>query len=184
MKMPQEYYERFLQGDTGALEDIIRAYRDGLVFYLHGIVGDLRLAEELTEDVFVKLVVKRPRFSGRSTFKTWLYTVGRNVARDHMRRCKHRDVALDDCMELSDEEKDLERSYIGREEQILIHRAMGKLKPEYRQILWLRYFEDFSLSQVARIMGKTTHNAETLAYRARKALKEILTQEGYVYEKL
>lgn len=184
MDKQQDHYQRFLQGDNSALEDIIRAYRDGLMLYLNGIVGDIRLAEELTEDVFVKLVIKRPRFFGNSTFKTWLYTVGRNVARDYFRRCKRQTVPLDECAHLSDEEKDLERSYIVAQDRIVVHRAMGKLKPEYRQILWLVYFEDFPLSQAARIMGKTTHSVETLAYRARKALKEKLTQEGYVYEKL
>ena len=179
-----EHYQRYLQGDDGALEDIIRAYRDGLMLYLNGIVGDIRLAEELTEDVFVKLVIKRPKFSGHSTFKTWLYTVGRNVARDYFRRCKRQTVPLEACIGLTDEEKDLERSYIIGEDRIAVHRGMKKLKPEYRQILWLVYFEDFSLSQAARIMGKTTHNAQTLVYRARKACKEILMQEGYVYEKL
>lgn len=184
MDKQQDHYQRFLQGDNSALEDIIRAYRDGLMLYLNGIVGDIRLAEELTEDVFVKLVIKRPRFFGNSTFKTWLYTVGRNVARDYFRRCKRQTVPMEACIGITDEEKDLERSYIIEEDRIVVHRAMGKLKPEYRQILWLVYFEDFSLSQAARIMGKTTHNAQTLIYRARKALKEKLTQEGYVYEKL
>ena len=179
-----EHYQRFLQGDNDALEDIIRAYRDGLMLYLNGIVGDICLAEELTEDVFVKLVIKRPRFFGHSTFKTWLYTVGRNVARDYFRRCKRQAVPLEECVDLTDEEKELERSYIIREGRIAVHRAMTRLKPEYRQILWLVYFEDFSLSQAARIMGKTTHNVQTLVCRARKALKEKLTQEGYVYEKL
>lgn len=182
--MYQEYYKRFLQGDDGALEYIIRAYRDGLLLYIHGIVDDMHLAEELAEDVFVKLVVKRPKFSENSSFKTWLYAVGRNVARDHMRRKKRTTVPLEECPELSDDEKDLELNYIGQEDRILLHRAMRQLKMEYRQILWLVYFEDFSLSQAARVMGKTTHNAETLVYRARKALKEKLMQEGYEYEKL
>ena len=182
--MYQVYYKRFLQGDDGALEHIIRAYRDGLLLYIHGIVGDMHLAEELAEDVFVKLVVKRPKFSEKSSFKTWLYAVGRNVARDYMRRKKRTAVPLEERPELSDDEKDLEQNYIGQEDRILLHRAMRQLKMEYRQILWLVYFEDFSLSQAARIMGKSTHNAQTIVYRARKALKEKLTQEGYEYEKL
>lgn len=184
MENAQEYYQSFLNGDSAALEQIIRIHRDGLMLYLNGMVGDIQLAEELAEDVFVKLVLKRPKFSGNSSFKTWLYAVGRNVARDYFRRSKHHAVPLEECPELSDDEKELEQSYIGREDRILIHRAIRQLKPQYRQVLWLVYFEDFSLSDAARIMGKTTHGAETLAYRARKALKEKLMQEGFVYENL
>lgn len=184
MDKANQYYQSFLQGDDGALEYIVCTYRDGLMLYLNGIVGDIHLAEELTEDVFVKLVVKRPRFSGKSTFKTWLYTVGRNAARDYFRRNCKPTVPLEDCPEISDDEKNLEQSYIGQEDRIIVHRAMRSLKSEYCQILWLVYFEDFSLSQAARIMGKTTRNAQTLVSRARKALKEKLLQEGFVYEKL
>ena len=61
---------------------------------------------------------------------------------------------------------------------------MGRLKPDYRQVLWLVYFEQFSMKEAARVMGKSVHSVETLAWRARQALREILEQEGYSYEEL
>lgn len=184
MENPQVCYQRFLSGDNDALTQLIHMYRDGLMLYLSGYTGNLCLAEELTEEVFVKLVLKRPKFAGRSIFKTWLYKVGRNVALDHLRRHRQSLIPLEECGEISDEEKELEQAFIAEEDRILLHRTMRKLKPEYRQILWLVYFEGFSLKEAAGIMGKTTHNTETLVYRARKALKEKLMQEGYVYEEL
>ena len=51
-------------------------------------------------------------------------------------------------------------------------------------MLWLAYFEGFSYKEIARILHKTTHNIETLAYRARQTLKTILIMEGYEYENL
>ena len=63
-------YQRFLKGDESALVELIRDYRDGLMLYLNGIVSDLSVAEELTEDTFLKLVLKKPRFSARCSFKT------------------------------------------------------------------------------------------------------------------
>ena len=60
----------------------------------------------------------------------------------------------------------------------------GKLKPEYHQVLWLTYFEGFSNKEVALIMKKSVHNIETLVYRARRAIKEELEKEGFVYEGL
>lgn len=179
-----EYYQEYLAGDEGALAQIIRLYKDGLILYLSGYVKDITLAEELTEETFVKLVMKRPRFSGNASFKTWLYAVGRNAALDYLRRHKPREVSLEDCPEAFDEEQDLERTYIQQEDRILVQRAMKKLKLEYRQVLWLLYFEDFTHKEAARILRKTTHNVETIAYRARQALKTKLLEEGYVYEKL
>ena len=177
-------YRRFLSGDNSALEEIVSMYKDGLILYLHGVVRDLQLAEELTEETFVKLVVKRPRFSQQSAFKTWLYVIGRNVAIDHLRRCKKAELPLDDCFEICDDEKDLEHRYIQQENKILLHRCLKQLKPEYRQVLWLAYFEGFSYKEIAHILRKTTHNVETIAYRARQALKTILIMEGFDYENL
>lgn len=176
-------YRRFLQGDESGLAQIICAYKDGLTLYLNGYVHDISLAEELTEETFVKLVLKRPRFSGDSAFKTWLYTIARHVAIDYLRR-KKQNVSTEDCKELVDEQADLERTFLQQEQKLQLYEAIEQLKPEYRQVLWLYYFADFSHKQIARILGKSTHNVEMLASRARQALKTILNKEGFVYEAL
>ena len=179
----KEIYNRFLNGDSDCLAQIIGAYKDGLMIYLNGYVCDISLAEELTEETFVKLVLKRPRFSGDSAFKTWLYTIARHVAIDFLRR-RRQNVSTEECMELVDQQANLEREFLKQEQKIQLHDAMKQLKPEYRQVLWLYYFADFSHKDIAKILGKTTHNVEMLASRARQALKNILNKEGFIYEKL
>ena len=78
-------YRRFLDGDDEGIVEIIRDYKDGLILYLNGFTQDISTAEELMEETFVKLATRKPRFMGRSAFKTWLYAIGRNVAMDHLR---------------------------------------------------------------------------------------------------
>ena len=78
----------------------------------------------------------------------------------------------------------LEAAVIKEEQKISVHRALKKLKPEYHQVLWLIYFENFSNKEAAKIMGKSVHNIEPLVYRARKSLKSQLEMEGFTYEKL
>ena len=179
-------YRRFREdGDESGLVEIIRDYKDGLILYLNSFVGNIHIAEELAEDTFVLLGIKKPKDKGKGSFKTWLYTIGRNVAIDFLRRnSKWTEVSIDDCTELACEEQSLELSYIKEERKITLHRALGKLKPEYRQILWLVYFEDFSLKQAAAVTKKSVHSVETLVYRARKALKSQFELEGFVYEEL
>lgn len=63
-----ESYRRFLDGDDGGLGEIVEAYKDGLILFLNGIVGNIYVAEELAEDAFFRLMVKKPRFSGKSSF--------------------------------------------------------------------------------------------------------------------
>ena len=179
-------YRRFRDdGDESGLVEIIRDYKDGLIFYLNSFVGNIHIAEELAEDTFVFLGTKKPRDKGKGSFKTWLYTIGRNVAIDYLRRNKKRiEISIDDCPEIIREEQSLELSYIRQERKITVHHALKKLKSEYRQILWFIYFEDFSNKEAATVMNKSVHNIETLVYRARKSLKSQLEMEGFVYEEL
>ena len=178
-----ESYRRFLQGDDTAFVEIIRDYKDGLILYLNGFVNNILTAEELTEDVFFKLVTKKPRFNEKSSFKTWLYTIGRNTAVDYLRRnSKQKEVSAEEIREIEDERLSLEQSYIKQERLLLIHTTLEKLNPEYKQVLWLVYFEDFSQKETAKIMKKSVHSVETLVYRARLALKAELEKGGFIYE--
>ena len=179
-------YRRFReQGDESGLVEIIQEYRDGLILYLGSIVGDLFLAEELAEDTFVYLGTKKPKDKGIGSFKTWLYTMGRNRALGILRRRPPvTECSPEDCPELASEEMDFARSFLLEERKAAVHRAMRSLKPEYRQVLWLVYFEEFTNKEAAFVMKKTVHSVETLLYRARLALKAQLETEGFTYEEL
>ena len=177
-------YRRFLEGDDKGFIEIIRDYKDGLILYINNFTENIFTAEDVAEDTFVKIVTRKPRFSGKSSFKTWLYAIGRNCALDYLRKHKHTEVSFEDLGEMKKEEESLENSYIKKEDKEMLHKALDKLSPQYRQILWLIYFENFSNSEAATVMKKSIHNTETLLYRAKKSLKSELEKEGYVYEKL
>ena len=179
-------YRRFRDnGDEQGLVEIIRDYKDGLIFYLNSFVGDINAAEDLCEDTFVLLGTKKPKDKGGASFKTWLYTIGRNIAIDHLRKSKKaRNVSLESVSGLSDEETAFENEFIKEERRIAVHRAMARLKPEYRQVLWLSYFEGMSAKEISVVMKKNVHSVQTLAYRARNALKKQLEKGGFGYEEL
>lgn len=175
-------YRRFLDGDDNGFVEIVRDYKDGLILFLDSFVRNLSISEELAEDTFVKLGIKKPRFSGKSSFKTWLYAIGRNVAVDYIRKeSKRSEVSIDECSNLADRQA-FEDAYLKEERRIVIHQALGKLKSEYGQVLWLTYFEGLSNKETAKIMRKSVHSVETLIYRARQSLKEELIKEGFTYE--
>ena len=177
-------YRRFLDGDDEGICEIVKEYKDGLTFYLNSIVGDVCLAEELMQDTFTKLVIKRPRFRGESAFKTWLYAIGRNIALDAVRRRKTASVPLDEVENYIEEALSLEEEYLKTEENLNIRRAMDKLKADYSQALWLLYFESFTYKEAAGIMKRSVKQFDNLVYRAKKALREELEKEGVVYEGL
>ena len=184
MDRGERSYAAYLSGDENGMVELITLYRDGLMLYLLGFVDDMLSAEEMMEDTFVRLGVRRPKYdAARASFKTFLYTIARNVALDYKRR-QRREISIETLGDVADERRDLERLYIRSEERLHLHRAMQQLKAEYRQVLWLVYFENFSHKEVARIMKKSVHSIDTLIYRARNSLKAILEKEGFVYEEL
>ena len=177
-----ENYRRFLEGDEKGLEAVITEYKDGLILFINSYVANLDTAEELAEDTFVRLFMKKPKNRGGASFKTWLYTIGRNIAVDYLRKIKRRkEEPLEAHYGLADEEN-LEREYIRQEQKIALHKAMNNLKPDYRNLLWLTYFEGMSNKETAEITGKKVHAVEMALTRARAALKEELEKEGFVYE--
>ncbi len=178
-------YRRFLDGDDEGLTLIIKDYKDGLILYLNGYVNNIYVAEEIMEETFFKLAVKKPKFNEKSSFKTWLYTIGRNVAIDYTRRnSKFSMSSIEDMENFLKDETDLESIYIKNERKIIVHKAMSSLKPEYRQVLWLCFFEEFTNEEIAQIMGKTKRQIENLVYRSKQSLKSLLDKEGFHYEKL
>ena len=178
-------YRRFLNGDDEGFNLIIKDYKDGLILYLNGYVNNIYVAEEIMQETFFKIAVKKPKFYGKSSFKTWLYTIGQNVAIDYLRRNSNFSMSsIEDMENYIKDETNLENLYIRSERKIFIHKAMSNLKPEYRQVLWLCYFEEFSNEEIAQIMGKSKRQIENLVYRSKQSLKSLLDKEGFQYEKL
>ena len=172
-------YRKFIDGDDEGMVELVTQYKDGLLLYLTGLVHDISLAEELTEDTFFKLLVKKPRYRESGSFKAWLYAIARNIARDEWRRRSH-------LTELSREQEgelqSLEQSYLSRQDQLTVRRCMKNLSETYQQVLWLKIFEEFSNAEIAKIMGKTCRQVEMLVYRAKQSLKAELTEEGFFDE--
>ena len=178
-------YRRFLDGDDKGLAEIVRNYSDGLILYLNGIVNNISVAEELMEETFFKIITKKPRFNAKYSFKTWLYTIGRNVAIDYIRHnSKISDTSFYDLENYFEDEYNLEKLYIIEERKITVHRVLRKLNTEYRQILWLLYFDGLSYAEAAVVMKKNARQMKNLVYRAKSALKSELDKEGFVYEEL
>lgn len=177
-------YRRYLSGDDESLTQIIRDYSDGLTLYINRYVGNIFTAEELMEDTFFKIAVKKPRFSGKSSFKTWLYTVGRNTAIDYLRKSVRHEARLEDVGDIAVEEASVEKTYLREERRIAVHKALGALSPDYSRVLQLVYFENFSNGEVSAILGKSKRQTENLIYRAKGALKKQLEKDGFEYEEL
>ena len=170
-------YRLFLQGNDQGFVEIVESYENGLILFLSNFINDRHLAEEVADEVFLKLYEDKPRFKGKCSFKTWLYAIGRNMAVNYVKKNRRSAISsFDDYFYLSDE-IDIESEYIKSEEAVELHKAINRLKKDYSQVLYLVFFEELNNSEVAKIMGKSSRQISDLIYRAKNALKKELKKE-------
>lgn len=175
-------YHRFLSGDKSGLEEIIRLYSDSLTLYLCTLVGNIDDAREIMTETFVKLYVKKPKYSGKSTFKTWLYSIARHTAYDFIKNKSKYHSLSDEELNSLPSRYDLEKEIEEEDKKKSLYKAIDRLKPEYRQVIYLIYIEGFDNSETAEIMKKSKKQTGELLYRAKKSLKKILEKEWDGYE--
>jgi len=166
------------QGDTAALSAIYDQYAEKIYIYLYHRLGDRQLAEDLTGDVFVRMVeaAETPRFADTS-LSGWLYRIAHNLLVDHFRR--HREeVALT-------EESPMPATPAGSGEgpaaiverklaQDGLRKALEVLTEEQRQVIVLRFGEGLTAREVAETMGKQENAIWQLQHRALNGLRRAL----------
>lgn len=180
--MSYDDYRRYLNGDDNGIVAIVNTYRSGLLLYVNSYVKNMTVAEDLVEDTFFRIMVKKPPLLGKQSFKAWLYTIARHITIDHLRKNKYEHLVLGEDVQENVSIESLEESYIAEERRICVHRALCRIKYDYRQALYLSFFEDFSNEQIAKIMGKSKRQVEMLLYRGKQALEKALMQEGLLDE--
>ena len=174
-------YSRFLsEGNEDDFRILLERHRESLVLFLYSFVHNMEDAEELMLDAFARTAAGAS-FSGRSSYKTWLFSIGKKMAlmRLRGRRTDADASAQADGAELTASSPELDILKEERDRQL--YNALDGLKSEYRQILILLYFEGMTHEQAAKVMGKTKRQTYHLAGRGKQALKEKLERMGFDY---
>ncbi|HHT93753.1 MAG TPA: RNA polymerase sigma factor [Clostridiaceae bacterium] len=173
-------YRRYLEGDESGFEDILDLYKDHLIFFINRYVSNLSIAEELAEDAFLELLIHKNRYNFKTSFKTYLFTIGRNKAIDYARRgSRYKFIDIDEVVEKSESYIQVEEKLLVDERKRVVNEALGSLKENYRAVLHLVYYEELSYEEAAKVMKKNRKQIENLVYRARKALREVLEKGNY-----
>jgi RNA polymerase sigma-70 factor (ECF subfamily) len=166
------------QGDPAAFAEIYEQCQPAIYRYIfYQVGGDATIAEDLTSEVFVRLVDKIDRFTYRGRpLLAWLYTIARNLVTDHRRRAK-KSLPLELEKQLIADIVDIE----GTVEDNLTHRrviaAIPHLTESQRQVILLRFIEGLDNTAVASILGKSVNAVKALQHRALAALRRILEDD-------
>lgn len=160
-------YQMFLLGDIKGFERVVEHYRNGLILFIQQYVHDFSAAEDVSQDVFVKLYLKKPHYQRKASFKTWLYTIAKREALNYLKKQK-RHAQIEEGI-LSNDEEFLD-TIVESEEKRELYAALDSLNNDYRRVLYLKYFEDMSVSDIAKLLKKTPRQITDMLYNAKKAL--------------
>ena len=178
----EEVIRDILAGNVNRYEEIVHQYQQivaNLCYKLGGADIDI---EEMTQQVFVELYMALPRFHFKSKLSTFIYRITVNVVCKEFKHRKRYTPASTlptaaDTTFTPDSEPSAEQDIITRERHRQLHQAIGRLKPEQRTALVLYTFDEFSYNQIADVMQCTVAKVESLIFRARKNLKNLLTEQ-------
>jgi len=166
------------RGDERAFSLILRAYETPVFNYVLRLVGgDRALAEDLTQEVFLRVFQGLPKFSLRSKFTTWLFQVTKNRVLDELRATERRPralVALDDIAPLEVLDQPVERL----EEIDALWRAVENLSTDLKMALLLRDVVGLSYTEIADALEVTLATVKWRIYKAREEVQIVLVREG------
>lgn len=173
--------QKILSGDEKAFAEIVKIYLKAIYNFLYRLAGDRDAAEDMTQETFVKAWKNLKKFDQKRSFKTWLFTIAKNTAFDWLKKKKEipfsnfTDEEGENWLEnVADEnilpDEILERKNIAEE----LDEILQKLPPHYRVILLLRYKEEFSLHEIAEILGEPYNTIKSRHQRGLANLKKFL----------
>lgn len=171
-------YYRFLNGDRRAFEQIVVLYSDAITRFAYGFLKDKDAAEDVMMDVFAALLVKKRRFKQEAAFKAYLFKSARNKAIDKLRERKRR-ILIDIDYDLPDDAcPAVDVVVLEEEKKKKVVEAVRKLPAQYRDAIYLVYFEDFDPTEAAVILKKSRKQIYNALFRARASLKKLLSEEN------
>jgi RNA polymerase sigma-70 factor (ECF subfamily) len=162
------------QGDREAFRLLYEAYKDQVYsIALHFLGGDAAAAEDIAQDVFLRLFTRIGQFRRDADFSTWLYRLVANACVDEHRR-RRRFVPCEDTVEGSAPDPPPEEHCLRFELVDAVRAALAELSPKLRVIVLLKYFEDLSYEEMARALGCSKGTVASRLNRSHKALARKL----------
>jgi len=174
-------------------EELYEKYHHDVFQFLFYMVKNREQAEDLVQEVYIRVLRSYSKFEGKSSEKTWIFSIARNVAIDWFRKqksWKQRIIEKFDwsTQQVKDEQPFPEEVTIQKEEIQLIYRCLEKCTLDQSMVISMRYLHDLSISETAEALNWTESKVKTTQHRALKVLKkhmeEMMAEEGMTVEKV
>lgn len=160
-------------GDKAAMRVLYERHHDGLFAFIRGKSGDDFTTADVVHDTMLEVWRKAGAFSGRSSVKTWMFTIARNKLVDRFRKSSRVSV-VEEVPEMVDEGPDPEAVAIASNDASRVRACLAKLKEAHRAVIRLAFFEDQSYDQIAEIEGIPVGTVKTRVHHAKQLLMRCL----------
>lgn len=174
-----EWVQAALQGDQDAFAEIVYTYQDAVYNLCYRMLGERGEAEDAAQEAFLRAYLNLARYDTARSFKTWLLSIASNYCIDRLRRRRLQFLSLDDepvseRLALSSDDPEPEPALLMRENSAAMQALLDQLSPDYRAVVVLRYWYDYSYVEIADIMDTSESAVKSRLFRARQALAEKL----------
>lgn len=189
-------FQAFQNGDHQAFETLLKRHERGVVSFIFRQVGNYDRAQELGQETFLRVIRNADGWTPSARFRTWLFTIARNLCIDEARRARHRqsDSLDEQIYEDSDGATGVDRlqdvdalnpeqAPVRSEFRIRMQKLLHALPDEQREVFCLRHFEDMRFTEIAKLQGISENTVKSRMRYALAALREALADyDGFSFD--
>ena len=176
---------RVREGDDAAFNYLVGRYRRAMISFMYRMVHNAAIAEELSQEVFLRVYRSRASYSADAKFTTWLYRIATNLAVNHARDNKHErpevKASLDESdeetglsIDLADDRPNIEQEILRRERLRAIRKHVEALPERQRMAVMMHKYQELDYRQIAEVLHLSESATKSLLFRAYETLRESL----------
>ena len=174
-------------GDQAAFEFLVQKYRRAMVSFMYRMARNAAAAEDLAQEVFLRVYRSRESYEASAKFTTWLYRIATNLAVNHARDTRHErpevQVSLDEpdedtgtTIEVPDGTLNAEQSMVRRERMMAIREKVEALPEQQKLAVIMHKYQQMDYKQIAEVLKKSESATKSLLFRAYETLREQLKE--------
>jgi RNA polymerase sigma-70 factor (ECF subfamily) len=171
-----ELVELFQQGNEAAFNELVRRYQEKVYWIARRFVNDHDQADDVVQEVFVKVYSALKQFRGESSVYTWLYRITVNVALNALRKQRIKNfIRIDEFFETAEDESEQPDAIVERDEQqALIEEAIARLPEKQKAVFILRYHEELPYEEISHILNTSVGGLKANYFHAAKKIGEYI----------
>jgi RNA polymerase sigma-70 factor (ECF subfamily) len=178
---------RVKAGDQSAFDYLVQKYRRPMLSFMYRMARNAAVAEDLAQEVFLRVYRSRETYEASAKFSTWLYRIATNLAVNHARDTRHErpevQVSLDEpdeesgsTLELPDATLNAEQQIVRRERLLAIRKRIEALPEQQRLAVIMHKYQQMDYKQIADVLKKSESATKSLLFRAYETLREQLKE--------